>query len=79
MPVQLLMIALMRAAAVGLQLQGQASAATALTRLALAYEAGRSIDAHMGEIAKLLNEGGEMASWEDITARIDAAEKEFLS
>jgi len=79
MPVQLLMIALMRAAAVGLQLQGQAAAAATLTKLALAYEAGRSIDAHMGEIAKLLNEGGEMASWDDITSRIDAAETEFLS
>lgn len=71
-PLTLGLIAL-RAAALGLDLQGQTREARALYALADAADAGKAIDDHMAAVAaKLKDRSATDEDWADVVARIEA-------
>jgi hypothetical protein len=61
----------LRAASLGLRLQGQVAAANALDLIAAGVESGKNVDAHMAEVAAKLK-AGEPIDWVDVVARIEA-------
>ncbi len=60
-------------------MQGNSAVATAINVLLNAYEAGRNVDAYMGEIAEKLKTGASLEEWEDIASRINSEVDEFLA
>lgn len=71
-PLTLALIGL-RAAALGLELQGQSRSSAALYALADAAESGVAVDAHMAAVAeKLKDRHSTDEDWEDVVARIEA-------
>lgn len=71
-PLTLALIGL-RAAALGLELQGQQRSANSLYALADAAEAGKAVDDHMNAVAeKLKDRNATDDDWADVTARIEA-------
>jgi hypothetical protein len=64
----------LNAAALGLQLLGQAKAADAVRLVASALQSGVAIDAHMAEVAEKLNAGPlSDGDWDDLMLRIRSA------
>lgn len=70
-PLTLILIGL-RAAALGLELQGQSKSSSALFLLADAAEAGKNVDDHMALVAaKLKDRAATDEDWADVNARIE--------
>lgn len=70
-PLTLVLIGL-RAAALGLELQGQSRSSSALFLLADAAEAGKNVDDHMAAVAaKLKDRAATDEDWTDVNARIE--------
>jgi hypothetical protein len=68
----------LRGAALGLNLQGQATAANQLYLLADAIEAGENVDEHMKIVAeKLKDRNSNDSDWSDVAARIAAHSDEL--
>lgn len=71
-PLVLALIGL-RAAALALELQGQAKAANTLYSLADAAEAGKAVDDHLALVAeKLKDREASDDDWADVISRIEA-------
>lgn len=62
----------LRAAALGLSLQGEQKGAALLRLLADSAESGRNVDAHLAEVAEKLK-SGDAIDWDELTARLEAA------
>lgn len=71
-------IVILRGVALVLSLQGQEKVANTFYKLAAAAELGLNVDSHMEIVAQQL-ERQELASWDDINARVDKEVEEFLS
>ncbi len=59
-------------------LQGRPEVSTTINSVLTAYNAGKNVDKHLADIADALEAGDDLATWDDITARIDAEVDEFL-
>lgn len=59
-------------------LQGKPEINNTINALLTAYQAGKNVDAYMQKIADNLEADGDLASWDDITDRINDEVDEFL-
>lgn len=78
MDTKLAAILALRGLVLTLRAQSLHDEADAVNAVILAHQAGRNVDAHMKEVADALEEGA-IASWPEITARIQSETEEFLS
>lgn len=76
-PITIALIAL-RAVGTVFSMQGRPEISNTINDAITAYEAGKNVDAYMQEIADALNDGAELATWDDIRARINSEVDDFL-
>lgn len=59
-------------------LQGRPEVGSTINSVLEAYSAGKNVDKHLADIADALEAGADLATWDDITSRIDAEVDAFL-